>query len=1038
MIHRAGSSSFYSLIVSLLLIAFVLPPAPVQAANTLHAAPTEMAGDAFAPASQPGQQTVARGVIAGEVFDATTGLPLADANVRLISLDGAPTALPAATSDARGRYRLVTAPGSVRIAVEKPGYSSAERSAQVVDRQRIAPFDARLTPLDANSALVSAFGGGSVATSSGDAVLLIAPGGLIDDQVMQITAIGAQGLVGVPPAGWSPFAAVEISPISATFVQSATLSIAAPAGLSPDAAPAAARWDATQGAWTVIHPPVRTADGLRFQLSASAPGQIALFLADAVNGPPAAVLGAPLPGAADPGLPPDAGATISPSPQILVTAPGVTSDVQVQAGATTPLTSGAAMRLDLRESYRFINGAQLHPEPVSQDVFLYAYPGGQFASQAELTLSPSRIFAVHELERGVIDLAVRPATSAAQGILLTSDGATVETAASQRLVVPRNATLVDLPLLLTPLPQAEFPPIIPAELTLLNAVTVDFHGGRLTLPAVLSISTPPTLPASSQVLVAHLVEVQNITYLSLVGPASRSADGRLQFSGLLDEGRYVFLAASQPLGFITGTINNADGQSQAGMIATLNTFPLASISTPEGRYILAAPPGPVTVTVRNPLTSDVITRPVTISGVGSFASLNIGLTPQPPSVVAISPANGAVDVPLISVVQVTFSEPVNPLTVLDALTVVDDNGAALAGSQSLTPEGTVLTFRPDAILADSATYSLTVSAAVQDMAGNPLTEAFRARFTTVDVTPPTLPPAGQISVTIPDATGLCTVSGTQGTVQPDWVVIVKNRTTNALTSVIPNADGSFSLNVAAGPADKLDLILQDAAGNQVTTPLPRYRNPDGTVVVGEEGGPVDGPGGEVVDFPANALPPGTLVKVGSVAEGDLPQPAPPGYPFLGGVDLQMSSDASKPLILSIPAPADADPDDIVIVAKHVTWPKGQGWMMVEQAFLDNGKYTTAPQASASGKVPGLAKMVFQAAGAGIGGITASGEYAFMRVNGDCVTLVKVTYSLSAQFVMVSPAALWSMCPSSSRPKPSFRSSVTNFWNSNCATPTPTA
>ena len=89
---------------------------------------------------------------------------------------------------------------------------------------------------------------------------------------------------------------------------------------------------------------------------------------------------------------------------------------------------------------------------------------------------------------------------------------------------------------------------------------------------------------------------------------------------------------------------------------------------------------------------------------------------------------------------------------------------------------------------------------------------FASQFTTVNVTPPPPPPAGAVNATIPDASGKTTVTGTQGTAVPGGTVNVKNLASGAITTLTPNADGSFSGQVAAARTDKLDVTIVDADG----------------------------------------------------------------------------------------------------------------------------------------------------------------------------------------------------------------------------------
>ena len=317
-------------------------------------------------------------------------------------------------------------------------------------------------------------------------------------------------------------------------------------------------------------------------------------------------------------------------------------------------------------------------------------------------------------------MAVRPPPTpigAPEGVAIALAGGAVTTPEGQRLVIPRRAAAEALPVLLRELPAADFPPLLPAGVSLVEAVTVDFHGGRLVLPAALSISRPPDLAASATVLVGRLVEVGNVTYLSLVGPATSTAGGRLQFDGLLDEGRYAFVLAGEGLGFVTGGVTDEFGAAQGNMVASTNRSPLASVTTAEGRYFLAAPPGPVTVTVLDPATGNVVTGTATIPNLGGFASLDITLAPTGPRLLKLNPADGTQAVPLITVVEAIFSEALNPASAIDGLTLEGPSGR-VDGLLTLTPDGRKLTFTPNQTLADSAVYTVTVAAALSDLAGN--------------------------------------------------------------------------------------------------------------------------------------------------------------------------------------------------------------------------------------------------------------------------------------------------------------------------------
>ncbi|MFI6541273.1 Ig-like domain-containing protein, partial [Nonomuraea sp. NPDC050547] len=104
-----------------------------------------------------------------------------------------------------------------------------------------------------------------------------------------------------------------------------------------------------------------------------------------------------------------------------------------------------------------------------------------------------------------------------------------------------------------------------------------------------------------------------------------------------------------------------------------------------------------------------------------------------PEVTQTSPAADATDVALDSAVRVTFGE-----SLADArIGVKDGAGVAVAGSVTSGDDGKVWTFTPAAPLAWNASYTATVSEAV-DLSGNKLTQHVWSFATVVDRTAPTV------------------------------------------------------------------------------------------------------------------------------------------------------------------------------------------------------------------------------------------------------------------------------------------------------------
>ena len=489
----------------------------------------------------------------------------------------------------------------------------------------------------------------------------------------------------------------------------------------------------------------------------------------------------------------------------------------------------------------------------------------------------------------------------------------------ERATIPAGAAVEDLPVLLSPIDPADFPVALPDGLSLIRALTFDLHGGALGLPATLSVPAPEGLGTGDGILVVQLVEVDGQSRLALVAAGAVQTtqlatvvdprgDGSLRFPGVRGEGQYAFLKANVPIGFLTGLISGDGGTALANALVRVDSLGLVALTDLDGRYVLASPLGEARVTATKIDSGDTAAASATIPTAGAVSTLPVSLGATLPLVLAVTPVNGSAGVPLASAVRITFSEPVDPTSITPGALAIFDGAAAVTGTVSLAPGHAVATFRPNGLLHSQTTYQIRVAGTVRDLAGNPMGVPFLSQFSTVDVTPPPPPAAGAIAATIPDANGTFTLTGGQGTADPGGLVLVRNVRTGATTTLTPNANGSFSGTIGAFRTDRVEITISDAAGNKTTMPLPAFRNADGSVVVGEVGGRVNGAGGVFVEVPPGALPDGTVVKVEPLAEGELELPAPPQFPFIGGVRLDLGGVTPREsLDVGIPAPTAASP-----------------------------------------------------------------------------------------------------------------------------------
>ncbi|OPG11394.1 hypothetical protein B1L11_20480 [Microbispora sp. GKU 823] len=145
---------------------------------------------------------------------------------------------------------------------------------------------------------------------------------------------------------------------------------------------------------------------------------------------------------------------------------------------------------------------------------------------------------------------------------------------------------------------------------------------------------------------------------------------------------------------------------------------------------------------------EVRTSDLDLPAEGSDGDDGSGEDTRPPQVVAVEPANGAVDVPLGTKLKVTFSEPVDEATVV----LKDPGGVEVTATMAYDSTNTTVTVTPAQALKPETTYTAVVSGAL-DSAENTMVP-YSWSFTTggPDTTAPTVtatnPTAGATDVPV--------------------------------------------------------------------------------------------------------------------------------------------------------------------------------------------------------------------------------------------------------------------------------------------------
>lgn len=115
-------------------------------------------------------------------------------------------------------------------------------------------------------------------------------------------------------------------------------------------------------------------------------------------------------------------------------------------------------------------------------------------------------------------------------------------------------------------------------------------------------------------------------------------------------------------------------------------------------------------------------------GVGADA----GDDDEVPSVVSALPVYGATEVPVLTLIEVSFSRPMDQALTVAAFSMESESGALVAGTFTWHDEDRLLRFAPSAALLPDTTYVFAIDVGAAGQNGVPLDEPFESYFTTVD------------------------------------------------------------------------------------------------------------------------------------------------------------------------------------------------------------------------------------------------------------------------------------------------------------------
>jgi len=180
-----------------------------------------------------------------------------------------------------------------------------------------------------------------------------------------------------------------------------------------------------------------------------------------------------------------------------------------------------------------------------------------------------------------------------------------------------------------------------------------------------------------------------------------------------------------------------------------------------------------------------------------------------PTVSFTAPSNGQTDVPVNRIINVAFSEVMDPLTITTASFMLKGPGLTPVPG-IVTPAGNSATFTPTFIpvspLANNTTYTGTITTQAKDLAGNPLAANYVWSFTTgaaPDIIAPT------VSVTSPTDTAVAVPVNRQIHVgfsedmEPSTITTLSFKITGPGVTPVPGTVSSLGTSALFTPANAL-------------------------------------------------------------------------------------------------------------------------------------------------------------------------------------------------------------------------------------------
>ena len=712
--------------------------------------------------------------------------------------------------------------------------------------------------------------------------LRVPPGAFADQVTFSATQLSRQALPAHLPLGWTPVWSFELQ---ATITK---LNTPLRLRLKPlsSAGYLVAAFDPVVQQWRRLEgiKPVRPDSGLVFSLPEL--GVVALLKADSSpHAPPMPEVGAALLGVDPVTIPGSLKANFKPLPEVLFLQESGVAMAQVDVDDAGKLPSGSAIGIELRESYRYKDDSILLPEPRLHDHLLYR--SGEKLSGEFRAYPVSTSMSAAQLSDGGITLHARHPGVLNGSMLLGPKGGRLKGSGGYSLDIPAAALTQKVAARLWMISD---PPELPdQEYMVLDGFMLDLADIRLQKPARLIFSRSPRLKKGEQLLVFKTVHDLDRSYYQLVAmPASPRQEKALGLSGIRSAGQYYLVRTRLPVGFARVSLKS-DGKSKGKILVHAMNTPVAGIADhTDGQVVIPLPQGDYQLAARQSGTGLKGAARVLLKHGAQVVPVEMSLERMPMTVVTVAPGEGEQHVSTGSAVSIRLSEALDIKAFDPASVSLFAGTERVTGSVEVLDDGVTLLFRPAQLLQENTSHRIEITAGMLDrygnrMLGNQSDGSYISRFTTQDTTPPEPPEAGKIIAGTPNEKGVAEISGSQGTLEPGILVTVRNLKTGTMASATADEDGSFSVSIAAGLVDRLEMVLLDEGGNEQVLDIGRVTPPPGTAVLDEGGGPIQGKKGTVAVIPKGLVGPDTIVRTEPLSTRDMANPFSRDMPgFIAG------------------------------------------------------------------------------------------------------------------------------------------------------------